>query len=118
MDRKCATCNSLRPRKPSDVNVGAEYRSAEHWCAKNDMPTCPELLRCGGDDWTSKPTPMERKADRANLEFALFEFQKRHGSWEATQWLVGALVKGQKESNLTKSTYEGQDFKLSITTRK
>lgn len=47
----CESCAHMRPRRPKDIKVEGGHNLDRHWCQKNDMPTTPGALRCGGDDY-------------------------------------------------------------------
>lgn len=54
ISRTCESCKYLRARTPKDRKHEAGFDLAQHWCAKNDQPTVPTALRCGGDDYWPK----------------------------------------------------------------
>jgi hypothetical protein len=47
----CGTCLGCRLRLPSDKSTESGHKEDTHWCALLQMPTKPDLLRCGGDDY-------------------------------------------------------------------
>lgn len=116
--KKCETCRHIRNRRPEDVKVEAGYDHAEHWCAKLDSPTTPTILRCGGDDWESRPTEQERYADEARLTHDLKHFEARHGEWSSTQWLLHELVRLQKKGTVRTADYAGDDFRVTVKLKK
>jgi len=58
----CESCQHMRARTPKDKKAEAGYDLAGHWCAKNDMPTLPGALRCGGDDYEKFVVSAENQA--------------------------------------------------------
>jgi hypothetical protein len=108
----------MRDRLPTDVKVEAGYDTAKKWCAKNDMPTLPVALRCGGDDWVARQPPDTRREEEEELKFLLQVYKARHGVWNATEFLIGHLVALQREGTVTKAEYVGADFKVTIRTKK
>jgi len=114
----CESCRWMRERTDKDTKVEAGYDHARHWCAKNDMPTLALASRCGGDDWESKPTPLEEKCDAEALGKELDRFEKRHGAGATTLWLVGELVRVQKKGTIRRADYQGDDFKVTIAVKK
>jgi hypothetical protein len=116
--KHCHTCIHMRERLPTDVKVEAGYDHAHHWCAKNDIPTLADALRCGGDDWAVRQPPGTRREEEEELKFLLQVYKARHGVWNATELLIGHLVAFQREGTITKADYVGNDFKVTIRTKK
>lgn len=61
----------------------------------------------------------EKAAELNSIKLALNAFSDRHGTWETTQFLIGELVRRQKESGkITKADYAGADFRVTVTLKK
>ena len=118
IQKHCEFCRWMRKRQPTDVKVEAGHDLDTHWCSKINSPTIPTACRCGGDDWESIPTEQERRDSAANLNHEMFEYKKRHGAFHATQWLIEQLVKLQREDKFSRAEYQGDDFKVVVTTKK
>ncbi len=58
--RRCGQCVHFLAVKPTKA-YNAESKNYGGWCAKNSVTTCPELLRCGGDDFERRKDPFEPK---------------------------------------------------------
>lgn len=48
--RRCGQCTHFLAIRPGK-EVNPERRDFGGWCQKNKLTTCPELFRCGGDDF-------------------------------------------------------------------
>jgi hypothetical protein len=116
-DKLCKSCRHMRARNLKDNRAETGYVNALHWCAKNDMPTLPQALRCGGSDWEAIPAAQERQNAEANLKHELFELEKHHGTGAATLWLVGELVRIQKQGTIRKADYQGDGFRVTVTVK-
>lgn len=114
----CESCRHFRQRRPDDVKVEAGHEHDTHWCEKLSCPTVPLACRCGGDDWESRPTPQERRAALDDLGKQFDALLARHGSFVATEFLIGELVKLQSKSTISKADYQGDNFRVTVTVKK
>jgi hypothetical protein len=59
-EKRCGQCVHFLTHKPSKA-INTENRNYGGWCSKLQTTTCPELLRCGGDDFERLQNPFEPK---------------------------------------------------------